>query len=55
MINMSFMIKHAAADVLDLSLGKVLFRPVHCQTDKVTISEANLKVFATSSADLLRS
>ena len=55
MINLRLTIKHAAADVLDLSLGKVLFRLVYCQTDKVTISEANLKVVATSSADLLPS
>jgi hypothetical protein len=53
MVDLRLTIEHAAANVLDQSLGKVRFRLVHCQTDKVAISEADLKVVAASSADLL--
>jgi hypothetical protein len=54
-IDLRLTIKHAAADILDFSLDRGAFRLVHSQAEKVAISEANLKVVATSSYDVLRS
>jgi hypothetical protein len=53
-IDLRLTIERAPADVLDFSLDKAPVRLVHSQADKVAIGEANLKVVATSSYDVLR-
>ncbi len=54
-INLRFTIEYALTNVNNLTLGKVLLRLVHCQTDEVAMCEASLKVAATTGADLLSS
>jgi hypothetical protein len=52
LIGLRLPIKHATADILNLSLDKTLFRSAHAKTDKVTIGKPNFKVVAASSKNV---
>jgi len=53
LIGLRLPIKHATADILDLSLNNTPFRSAHSKANKVAIGEPYFEVVATSSNDIL--
>jgi hypothetical protein len=53
LIGLGLPIKHATADILDLSLNNTLFRSAHSKAYEVAIGKTNFEVVATGSNDIL--